>query len=307
MKEYLQLFRDQAFSGAFSLMKRILVPNILISMILGIVSILAIMPLILKGLGWTFADLFAFNERLQEIITEVKDGDNFESLIMAEFGQISKIYLAIAIILSVLFSAYQYLVFLTLNDQAVRNNNTNILNALKSAFTLKIFTMTGLFITMMLLFTGFFLLYVLILTPLMMFNSVLGALIGFILFFALLLMIIRLMIAPAAMVHGKMGIIESIAYSFKKITWKRAGILFLLGLIFIVAFVMTYSLIGSITGAIFGIGNMNMNAIVIGQIISSAIGAVLSAFLYSSLTAIYFRYSSDNVDTDENIEEHLIS
>jgi hypothetical protein len=104
-----------------------------------------------------------------------------------------------------------------------------------------------------------------------------------------------------------MGIMESIQFSFKKITWKRGGILFLMGLVFGIALMMVSGLISSITVAIFGISNTTTTSFVISQILSSVIGAVLSAFFFSALTAIYFRYSDDQNEDSSQVEEHLIN
>lgn len=306
MREYLQLFRDQAFNGAFVLMKRVLLSNIIIAVILSIVSILLVVPLILKGIGWSFADLVGLKEKMESMSKNVTEPDDIRNFFMQMLGEINFGYLAIAMLVAILFSAYQYVVFFRLNDNTVRENNTGIVDALRMSFTSKVFSMIGLYLSLVAISALTFILFGILIGVLIALSKILGILIGFILFFVVLLFIIRFMISPAALIHGNMGIGAAISYSFNKITWKRAGILFLMGLVFMIAASMVSFTVSSITGAIFGFNNTNMTAIVISQVIAGALGAVLGAFLYCSLTSIYFRYSDDMRD-DNAIEDHLIS
>src|SRR6188472_1627508 len=111
MKEYLLLFRDQVFNGALMLMKRVLVSNIIISVLVSAVSIALIVPLILKAIGWTFADLVGLKEKMQSIPKYVSDSGDIKGFFMQMFGNINYGYLAVAILVGILFSAYQYVVF----------------------------------------------------------------------------------------------------------------------------------------------------------------------------------------------------
>ncbi len=307
MKEYLQLFRGSAFNGSITLLRRILLPNLVITILLTLVSLAAIFPLILKGFGWGISDLMNFGERMKEVFSNMSQGQQPMEIMGQLFTTINFGYLALAFIVALLLGAYRYCVFFKLNDNEVRGSNNKIGDAIKGGFSEKVLSMIGLYFILMILMVVVLLIYGLFVGLLMAASKILGVLIAFILFFVVAILIIRFLIAPAALMHGNMGVFDALGYSFKNITWKRAGILLLMSLVFIIAFFIVSMIIGAITGAFLGHAEMNMTYLIISQIISAIINAILAAFLFTSFTAIYFRYSDDSDGEETNIEEHLIN
>jgi MFS family permease len=137
---------------------------------------------------------------------------------------------------------------------------------------------------------------------------VLGIIIGFIGFFFLLFFILRFSLGFAAIVHGKMSISEAFAYSFTKITFKRAAMLFLMGIVTLV-----------VMGIASGIGGMIVHLIVnrehsdpmtyylVNQIFGTIMGVIVSTFIFTGSSALYFRYSDDEDQDNDELSEHLIN
>jgi hypothetical protein len=308
MKEYLQLFRGSAFTGAFSLYKRILLSNLILNALIFVVSGAILLPLILNGLGWELTDLLSFRQKLQEMFSHITPGSNpFESF-MQMFGTINYAYIFLATLVALLVSGYKNVAFYRLNDNEVRHANNSFLTALKEGFSEKMFAMIGLSFVLGLIMVVIFLVYGLIVFLLYSIAAFIGILFGFILFFITAIFLIRFMFATPALVHGNMGIFESINYSFRNITWKRAALLFLMG---IVAFIVS-AIFGMVIGLIMKLAGLNgenasFTMLCIGQLIETITNAVVSAFFFAAFTAIYFRYSEDEDAEVENIEEHFIN
>ncbi len=307
MREYLLLFRGQAFNGALALMKRILLSNILIVVLMSIVATSAIFPLLLNGFGWTIADVAGLKDKMQDVFKALSEGGNPWDVIGQLFGQINYAFLALAALLGVLFSVYQYVTLFKLNDNEVRTGNRNVLDAFKMGFSEKIIAMLGLYFILFLIFAVGIGVYIFALVLISGVSKFMAVLLGFFLFFVLIGFIIRFAIAPSALIHGNMGVFESIQFSMQKITWKRAGILFLMGLVMIVASMIIGGILGSVI-AMAGLSNATTTPIfMLNQVIQSAIGAIVGSFMYAAYTALYFRYSDDERDEIANVEDHLIN
>jgi len=153
-----------------------------------------------------------------------------------------------------------------------------------------------------------FLVYALVVYLLYAAAAFIGIIFGFILFFVVSIFLIRFMFASPALVHGNMGVFESINYSFRNITWKRAALLFLMG---IVSFIVS-ALLGMIIGLLTNLMGLNVEGasftmLCIGQVIETITNSVIAAFFLASFTAIYFRYSDDEEEEPQGIEEHFIN
>jgi uncharacterized membrane protein (DUF485 family) len=308
MKEYLQLFRGSAFTGAFSLYKRILLSNLMMNVLIFVVSGAILLPLILNGLGWELADLLSFRQKLQEMFSHITPGSNPLESFMQLFGAINYAYIFLAGLIALLVSGYKNVAFYRLNDNEVRHGNRSFLTALKEGFSEKMFSMIGLSFVLGLIMLVVFLVYALVVYLLYSAAAFIGIIFGFILFFVVSIFLIRFMFASPALVHGNMGIFESINYSFRSITWKRAALLFLMG---IVAFIVS-ALLGMIIGLLTNLMGLNAEGasftmLCIGQVIETITNAIISAFFIAAFTAIYFRYSDDSDEESQGIEEHFIN
>lgn len=142
-----------------------------------------------------------------------------------------------------------------------------------------------------------------------------GGFLAFLLILVLFAVLLRFLIAPAAIVHGNMAIGDAIAFSWKNINMRRAFTLLLIGFVFFIVAIIIFAIIGGIVGLIgmkslnneSEMGTMSIVLFVIGQIISGVLGAIISAYLYSSLSALYFRFSNEETEGENAIQEHLIN
>lgn len=307
MRAYLLLFRDQVFAGSFSLVKRIFWPGLLFTILITVLSLAIILPLTLSGLGWNIADMIHFKERFQEVMKTVEPNENPITAIMQLFGKINFLYLIISFIVLMILTSFQYVVYFRLNDNEIRKNNNSFIDAITKSLNGDILKMLGTYILMMFLFVGVFFVYALIVKLLYDVSAIMGILIGFFLLFVVGIFLLRFSITQAALIHGNMSISEAFAYSYRNITWKRGGILLLIGLVFFIAAGVLGLIIEMLSGIIFGHNDPGMIVYMIIQVFSNVLGAIISLYFYSALSAIYFRYSNDEMEGNDKFEEHLIN
>ncbi|MES2618161.1 MAG: hypothetical protein V4613_09790 [Bacteroidota bacterium] len=308
MRAYLQLFRDQVFPGSFVLLKRIFWPGLLLTILLTILSLAIILPLMLQGLGWNISDLVHFKENFQEAMKTMDPNDNPLDVLKQFFGKINFLYLIICFILSMIFTSLQYVVYFRLNDNEIRKNNNSFIEAIaKSLNAGDIMKMLGAYILMVLLFAGVFMVYFIFVFLLYYVAAILGIIVGFLLLFVVGIFILRFSIIQAALIHGNMTISEAFAFSYKNITWKRGGILLLIGLVFLIAAMVIGLIIQTIGGLFFGNNNPGLTAYIVLQLFSNILGAIIALYFHSALSSIYFRYSNDELEGNDKFEEHLIN
>lgn len=103
---------------------------------------------------------------------------------------------------------------------------------------------------------------------------------------------IRLVGSMAASVHGNMGIVESLQFSWKNITWKRAMIILLVCIVAIIG-IGLFALLGfAIFGFLGAIGNY------LGLAFQLLLFGLMSALFISMLSASFFRYADVEVEGD---------
>jgi hypothetical protein len=304
MKDYLLQFRDQVFNGALSLYKRIFFSYLLLNLLVGIIAAIVIIPLMLQFLGWNFNDLINLNDRMQDYTQTMQNGGSPEEVFSAFFSQLHMEYLIPIFIVALIIYPWTMVLFLTLNDLEIREKNNNVFAALSKSISKKIFTLLGAGIVYYLLMAVSIGLFMLIVVTLMSVASVLGVLIGFVGFFILLIFLMRFILIPAAIVHGNMSLSESFGFSYNHITFKRSALLILMGIVLLIVVAIISALVVQITSS-FQLNKENpMQYFYINQIFSNIFGALTGAFFMSSLSALYFRYSKDEIP-DETID-HII-
>jgi hypothetical protein len=137
-------------------------------------------------------------------------------------------------------------------------------------------------------------------------SKALGIVVGFLGFFVVLILLIRFILAPAAIVHGNMGVMEAFSYSFRNLTMKRAAMLGLMGLVVLIIAGIISAVANTLVLALISKdGNSPIIFYSVQQLIGTLLGTLVSAFMYSGLSALYFRYSEDEVDQTEI--DHIIT
>lgn len=299
MKNYLLAFRDQVFNGSLLLYKRIFIPYLLLSLLVGIITAITFIPLILKFIGWDFADLLAVQSKMQEFNQNMSSGGNpadmFKELIKGYHFE----YLVPVILLGLFITPWSFNLYYTLNDNEVRNGSNSILKALKQSFSGKILTLLAFILVYYLLIAFSFIIFIFIVAKLMSLAKILGILVGFFGIFFLIFFLFRFALGPSAIVHGNMTMSQAFGYSFTHITMKRSALLCLMGLVVLVVMGIISGISSTIVNAIISQSNVGANVyFIVNQIISNIFGALASAFIYAGSSALYFRYSADEVEDD---------
>jgi hypothetical protein len=306
MKEYLLKFRSQAFDGAIALFKRILLHNILLNFVMTVISLAIITPLMLKSFGWTLSDFINLGNRMKEASQTAGSGNNPFEIFTGVFEIKDPLFFVLAIILGLIIYCWIFYTFMKLNDNEVRTRNNSFISALAASFSSKIFSILVYSVLYAIFYTIVLLVYMFLVSMLVSVSKVAGILIGFIGFFVVAIFMIRFTLGLPAIVHGNMSISQAISFSYKNLTWKRSALIFLISIILGLAMAL---LLGILTFVIFLIINKDTESIrnyVIQQIFSSLAGSIIGAFIYASMTTLYFRYSDDMVE-EMDVKDHLIN
>ena len=303
MKEYLLRFRSQAFDGAMSLFKRILLPSIVLNIVMTVISLAVLVPLFIKSFNWTMADFMNFGERMREI---AEDSNNSSEVIAGMFSTVNYTFFFLTMLIGLLIYCWMFYTMLKLNDNEVRYRNNSFASALAQSLSSKIFTILGYVLVYAIFYTVATVIFFFIIVTLMTLSKALGIILGFLGFIMIMIQMLRFALGFPAIVHGNMGIADAISYSFRHLTFKRALMLFLIFIIIGIAFIILSTIIAAITSAVVGDSSASITAFIIAQLFSSLASAVLGAFIYASMTALYFRYSSD--ETEEiDVKDHLVN
>lgn len=309
MKQYLLLFRDQAFSASMQLFKRLAPSSFLGFFIFGVVSIAIVMPLMMMSIGYGPFGYVDFQRNLQEISMEMQQnsGDS-EAIIEAYkglFGNFNWFYLVLTAIIGIVLYGWGFNFFYKISDNEIRLGDRNLMRALKQSFNGNILRIIGFMLFIYLIFIASIVIYSLILGLLMSISKFLGILIGFIGLFFLLVFMLRFTLGIAAIVHGGKSILEAVSYSLSSINWKRGWMLFLLGIIaLIISGILSFLLMKIVL-----IGNgdpLSFTYLLLSNLISLVINAVIYSYLISATSSLYFRYSDDVIEDENSLSEHII-
>lgn len=307
MKNYLAQFRDQVFNGSLSLYKRIFLRSLVINFFISLISVLAITPLILKMFNWSFSDLLNLQTRVQEISELVRKGEDPATAFDGLIGNINYLYALPMFLIAIFISIWSMHIYYQLNDQEIRYENRSIITAIKNALSPQLFRLLAYMILYYLLCIASVVIFMFIVVLLMQVIQILGILIGFVGFFFLLFFMARFSLGFAAIVHGKMSVSDAFAYSFHHINMKRAAMLLLMGIMLIVVFAIVSGIGGLILNLFISSNADPMIFYSVKQVFGSLMSAVVVSFIYTSSSALYFRYSNDSLDEDDDdISEHLI-
>ena len=308
MKYYLTQFRDQVFNGSLSLYKRVFFQFLLLNILIGIVSLLVYTPLILNLFNWGFSDLINLQTSMQEMGETIQKGGDPSEALEGLFGTPNYLYMLPLLLFALFITIWTLNLYYQLNDSEIRNKNRSILNALKNSISPQLFTILGFMVLYYLLCIASFAIFMFTVVMLMQISKILGILIGFVGIFFLVFFILRFSLGFAAIVHGKMSINEAFGFSFTKITFKRAAMLFLMGIVTLVVMGIAGGIGGMIVHLLVSRDHSDpMIYYVVNQIFGTIMGVVVSTFIFTGSSALYFRYSNDEDQENEELSEHLIN
>lgn len=308
MKYYLAQFRDQVFNGSLSLYKRVFLQFLILNIVIGLISLAVYTPLILKLFSWNFSDLVGVQTKMEEMGELLKKGGDPYTLLEGVFGTPNYIYLLPLVVFGLFIGIWSMNVYYQLNNAEIRNSNRSIFEAIKLSFSPQLISLLGFMVLYYLLSIASFIIFMTVVVMLMQTINILGVLVGFIGFFFLLFFILRFSLGFAAIVHGKMSISEAFGFSFTHITFKRAAMLFLMGIVTLVVMGIASGIGGVLVHLIVNREHSDpMTYYVVNQIFGTIMGVIVSTFIYTGSSALYFRYSNDEDQEDAELSEHLIN
>ena len=306
MKHYILLLRDQAFSASFSLYKRILPGSFVATIVIGLLMLVLVTPLTLMTMGYGVTDLLSYQQDMQNlqknIMENSQDMDAISELYMAQFGNMQTALALPLFVISVLVYAWALNFYFTLSNNEIRTGSTKVFTALRQSFSTKVFKIAGFFVLYVLIQISVTLIFGLIFYLLSTVSGILAVLVGFIGFFVLLAFLLRFSIAIPAIVHGDMGVVQAISFSLSRLTWKRGGMLLLMGILSIIVLIIFAVILGAV------LSSSNASEITIGSFIGQQITSLIISILFvtyfiAAMSTLYFRYSDDSTEDDT---EHLI-
>ena len=306
MNQYQFHFKDQAFSGAVMVFKKIWPAAIVISLIISLFNNAIQLPLLLKMMNWDFETLNALQSKLQEISRIMQKNGDPSAQIESLFGQVNYVMiLPFAAIASFLY-AWNIELFYQLNQHEIEHQARPIGSIFKLSFNKQIVTQIVFLIVFGLLMGISFMLFMLIVASLSKMLSILGILVGFIGFFVWLLLMLRFLLAPAAIALGKYKLNEAFGFSYQNITFKRAAMIGLIGLVVFIGLALLGYAFGAISlpiasaiGKQFGTAASYISL----QLLNALIGGISNAFIFACSAALYYRYSNHDNDNTASTSE----
>jgi hypothetical protein len=221
------------------------------------------------------------NEIIEQFQTIITDKVDLSTLTIGMF---------LIVIIALFISAWCYNAYFIIAEQYTYTNNTSLIHALKNSFNANVFKILGLSIY---LFVSTFFIFS-IASPIIQSSGLLNLVI----IPGIIILMTRFIIALPAVVISNMTIIEALTFSWKNITIKRAAKILGIGVITVIALgliIIVFQLI-MIPLAFLGIFGT-----IITQLFSIIVQGFFGAFIVSSLMGLYFRYSSEDLDTNDNM------
>jgi hypothetical protein len=267
---------------------------VLVYLMQAIISLIAFIPLILSLFNFDLIKDYIDNpEELGEIIQSNPellfsflgpDGD-FTGLIIG--GSLFTIFV-------VILSAWAANVNFKLNDAVIRGKEADISAAIGKSFDACLSRLVGLGLVTFIIYGA------LVGTAILIAYLVHWAL-ALLLVPLALMVVLRLIIAMPAVVHGGYGVSEAISLSFKHITWARALKIAAIGIGFMVVIVIAAMIIGAVSFLLLLIPLLGF---IIYYAIQLSFSGILNALTFGAMSGLYFRYEPIQ-QADDDISKHL--
>ncbi len=306
MKDYLLLFRDQAFQASFKLYKRILPGSFVATILIGLILLLIVTLLTLLAMGYGATEFIAYEQDMQNLYRTIQenrqDMEAISAAYTAQFSNMQAAFVMPLFIVVIIVYSWACNFYLTLSNNEIRNGSTKVFSALRESISGKVLKIAAYFILYILIQISVTLIFGLIFYLLSTVSSILAVFVGFIGFFVVLAFLLRFTIVIPAIVHGNMGTVQAIAFSLSRLTWKRGGMLLLLSILSLIVFIIFASVLGGLLSSS-GSTEFSIGSFIGQQITSLIISILFVTYFVSAMSTLYFRYSDDSTEDDT---EHLI-
>lgn len=307
MKNYLMIFRDQAFTASWILYKRLLFNTLIGILLVGLLNFVITFPLLLKALGFGMTDLMSYFSNIQQIFNEIKENqEDIGALreIFKSYFTISPTYIILYLLATAITYSWAINLYYTISDNEIRQSNSNLFKAFVNSFNVKIFKILIFNILYFLITMAILSIFMFVFSFISAALGFIGVFLGFVGFLFVLVFLLRFTIGYAAIVHGNMSVLNAMSYSLTHIRWKRGWMLFLMGILFVLAI----ALLSSIFKLGFSIDpyNYTYTSLIISMFVGRLANGLLFPFIIAATSVLYFRYSSDATE-EVDLNEHLIN
>jgi hypothetical protein len=284
----LELFKSDYWSGLTQHTKKMLAPTLVATVIYFVLVMIMVVAI--------FSSIFNM-EMLKEIGSmagsnpfDMDAMQNQQAFFLEMFegigvGKIVTTFLLFVVIATFVGGWFTNLM-LIISQDTLTLGKASVGDAFKRAFNKDILKIVGFSILASILFMLLYLVSIFLGVQVNMALLFVGLLLTFV-------VMLRFIAVPGAIVHGQMGVAESISFSWQNITFRRA----LKALLFMMAFGIVAMLIMLLFMAIFGM--MGGIGGILSFVFQIAISVLYYAFTYSALSAAFFRYADVEIETDE--------
>ncbi|MCB9263014.1 MAG: hypothetical protein H6607_11625 [Flavobacteriales bacterium] len=285
----IELFKNDLWNGIWQHAKRLFKPLSLFVLAYTIILVGLVFFMMSKLIGIGFSEYMQMSSGgdLQDILDRSAEMNDNIAQNMANGG-----FLIVIVFLLVIwaFASWIYNFLLMVSHEVLENGSASIGNVFAKSFNKKVLLTMGFLLMIFVMY----LVGILLSTALAAVHPILMFL-GIIVLFVFLT---RFLGGIPAIVHGDMGVMDSINYSFRNIDWVRAIKIVLILIAFFIVYILFLLLMGSITNLMGSAGS------VLGVLVSIFVAILMAALSTSALSATFYRYAE--VEYEDSETKHLI-
>jgi len=312
MNSTIQSFKDKVFEGTIALTKKVLPQYFILNILLTILSFTIIIPLFAYGLGFSIERILNFKAEMKTIANQIKENSENPIEVFKEiFANINYGIIALTAFLAVIINIIFYTLFYQTNEKAIKEEENEMSSILKGTSFSMVLRLFNAYLLLVILIIGSLALVMVIVALISKIHIAIGIILGLVALPFWVLTLMRLVLVVPALMHGSMTFQESMAFSFKNITFKRAALLLLFGFVFFIGMAIVSGIFVFLINLVIKpseIGQINWINIVVVQIINIIIGVLSTAFMLMASSALFYRYlPTDEIDIKIDINEHIVS
>lgn len=312
MNSIIHSFKDKVFEGTIALTKKVLPQYFILNILLTILSFTIIIPLFAYGLGFSIERILNFNAEMKTIANQIKENSQNPIEVFKEiFANINYGIIALTAFLAVIINIIFYTLFYQTNEKAIKEEENEMSAIFKGTSFSKVLRLFNAYLLLVILIMGSLALVMVIVVLISKIHIAIGIILGLVALPFWVLTLMRLVLVFPALMHGSMTFQESMAFSFKNITFKRAALLLLFGFVFFIGMAIVSGIFVFLINLVIKpseIGQINWINIVVVQIINIIIGVLSTAFMLMASSALFYRYLPiDETDIKIDINEHIVS
>lgn len=289
----IQHFKEDLWNGIINHQKRMSIPSLAVGLI-GLPIFITLLFVVVKSLILTDEIIALYASFIRKGVSDQESVQIFINELEIAFASIDQGRLAtgfaITYALGILFSSWMLNFLLICSEDIVLTGKFNLGEAFKSSFNHNLPKLIGFSIVMLIvsLFLSFFGI------------SLVQANFGLFFIAQIFIMVVtlRFIATPSAIVHGQMSLYNAIAFSLSHITFKRSFKLILVGFVFSIVLLLVYVLLGAALSMLGSIGSA------VFMILHVPIFVICTNLMISGVSAIFFRYADVEIESDE--ASHLV-